>query len=72
MDLVIIDIFTICNNITLYSIKIETDRLYILSNYRLVALSRLDLTLTMVSARLVVLLQSWLKIACGQGVFDHK
>ena len=72
MDLVIIDIFTICNNITLYSIKIETDRLYILSNYRLVALSRLDLTLTMVSARLVILFQSWSKIACDQGMFDLK
>ena len=72
IDLVIISILTICNNITSYLIKIETDWLYILSNYRLVALSCLDLTLMMVSARLVILVQSGSKIACGQGVFDLK
>ena len=58
IDLVIISILTICSNITSYPIKIEMDRLYILSNYRLVALSCLDLTLTIVSARLVILFQS--------------
>jgi hypothetical protein len=58
IDLVTTSILTICNNITPHLIKIETNRLYISLNYRLVALSRLDLTLTMVSARLVILFQS--------------
>ena len=58
IDLVIIGIFNICNNITPYMIKVETYRLYISTNYRLVALSRLDLTLTMVSVKLVILFQS--------------
>ena len=48
------------------------DRLYILWNYSPVALSRLDLTLTMVLAKLVILFQSWSKVACGQGMFDLK
>jgi len=72
MDLVITSIITICNNITPYRIKIEIDRLHISLNYCLVALSLLDLTLTMVSVILVVLSQSWSKIARGQGVFDPK
>ena len=72
IDLVITSILTICNKIIPFLIKIEMDRLYILSNYRLVALSRLDLTLTMVLAKLVILFQSWSKVACGQGMFDLK
>jgi hypothetical protein len=58
IDLVIISSLTICNNITPHPIKIETDRLYILSNHCRFALSCLDLTLTMVSAKLVILFQS--------------
>jgi hypothetical protein len=58
INLVIISSLTICNEITPYPIKIEMDWLYILPNHRLVALSCLDLTLTMVSAKLVVLVQS--------------
>ena len=57
IDLVIINILTICNNIAPYPIKIETNRLYII-NHRLVALLCLDLILTMVSVRLVILSQS--------------
>ena len=72
IDLIIISTLTICNNIIHCPIKIEMDRLYISLNHRLVTLSCLDLTLTMVSARLVILFQSGSKIACGQGVFDLK
>ena len=72
IDLVIISILTIYNNITPYPIKIETDRLYISLNHRLIALFCLDLTLAMASTRLVILSQPWSKIACGQDMFDLK
>ena len=55
IDLVITSILTICNNITPYLIKIETDWLYISLNYHLIALSFSHPTLTMVLARLVIL-----------------
>ena len=58
IDLVKTSILTICNNITPYPIKFGTGRLYIFLNHHLVAFSGLDLALTMVSARFVILSQS--------------